>query len=106
MINDILHAELCCQAAAVAAVVIVVVLQAFLRAIHFHSDHKTSSQSKKNNIYMLPGWPGGKNIDTETETENQKPKKRKRKSNPKIYCKNINSAYICVNNVIWLMYLN
>lgn len=74
MINDILHAELCCQAAAVAAVVIVVVLQAFLRAIHFHSDHKTSSQSKKNNIYMLPGWPGGKTLTQKPKlkTKNQK----------------------------------
>lgn len=78
MINDILHAVLCCQAAAAAAAVdvVVVVLQAFLRAIHFHSVHKTSSQSRKKKIYIC--WPGGKNIDTETETENEKIKKNQK----------------------------
>lgn len=78
MINDILHAVLCCQAAAAAAAavdVVVVVLQAFLRAIHFHSVHKTSSQSKKKKYIS---WPGGKNIDTETETENEKIKKNQK----------------------------
>lgn len=47
MINDILHAVVAklVAAVAVAGVVIVVVLQAFLRAIHFHPVHKTSSQS-------------------------------------------------------------
>lgn len=44
MINDILHAVVA-KLVAVAGVVIVVVLQAFLRAIHFHPVHKTSSQS-------------------------------------------------------------
>lgn len=45
MINDILHAVVAKLVAVVAGVVIVVVLQAFLRAIHFHPVHKTSSQS-------------------------------------------------------------